>query len=402
MKSLFRTLIATLLLAVPALAHAQTQIDRTTFSVAVSATDRTVTLAAASGAAAGQNLFANGELFVLQTNTTGTTWTVRRSTGAKGHSIAETVWVGAGDEFKTFDPAGSCTRSAERVLPHINTRDNRIWDCAGTGLWKQRNPMLAAFPFANSLGGPIRAGALRDEFNLGHSVMQDDGTVKSLSDAEENFVTGSPLGAIEYREEQAKTVSSWVTINGELDISGDNTTTAEGVEIVFGAVSDAALNQVVEVGVNGACISAMITIADISAVDELVLGFRQNEAFADAITYETYGDYAIIGVQDTAGDVDVEDEEAGAGVQNDDAGPTWADGERRALMTCIDSAGVPTFYYTDASPDNDEPLYKKVTTTNTGDALTAGDGLIPFLGFLISGTDGPNVTIQWVQLEFIP
>lgn len=398
------------LLGVPAVAHSQTQIDHTTFSAAVTATATSVTLTAASGSSAGDSLYVDGELLRLTTavNASTTEWNVRRGLGegatpARAHSTTAIVWVidsGTNEGPRQFDVRGTCTATTEQYLPHINTRDNRIFDCSATGRWNEREQETNYVQSAQMIyGGRPR---LRDEFNGGYLVMQDDGTAKSLTDAEENFVYGSPLGAIEYREEQTKTASSWVTINGELDISGDNTTSAEGVEIVFGSSSDAALNQLLELGTNGACISAMITVADISAIDELVIGFRQNEAFVDAILYETYDEYAIIGIQDTAGDVDVEDEEAAGGVQNDDAAVTWADAERRALKVCISSGGVPTFYYTDASPDNEEPIYRRVATTNTGDALTAGDGMIPFLGFLISGTDGPNVTIQWVQLESTP
>ena len=388
-------------------AQSQVQIDHTTFTVAVTTTARSITLAAASGSAAGEYLYVEGELMQLQSavNASTTEWNVRRgisdgATPARAHPTTAIVWVLDPEEGRTFNVAGTCTPVNERFLPFINTKDNRIFDCSATGRWNERERETNHVQSAQMIhGGRPR---LRDEFNGGYLVMQDDGTAKSLTDAEENFVYGSPLGAIEYREEQTKTASSWVTINGQLDISGDNTTTAEGVEIVWGASSDAALNQVVELGTNGACISAMITVTDISGIDELVIGWRQNEAFVDAITYETYDEYAIIGIQDTAGDVDVEDEEAGAGVQNDDAVVTWADGERRALKVCISSAGVPTFYYTAASPDNEEPIYIQVTTTNTGDALTVGDGMVPFLGFLISGTDGPDVTVQWVQLESAP
>lgn len=395
------------LLGFPAVVQAQVQVDHTTFTTAITATATSITLTAASGSAAGEHLYVEGELLQLQSavNASTTEWNVRRglaqgATPARAHPTTAIVWVLDAEEGRNFNVAGTCTAGTERFLPFINTRENRIYDCSSTGFWVERDADRTNVLSANTVcGGKLTC---REEFNGGHAVMQDDGTAKSLTDAEENFVYGSPLGPIEYREEQTKTASSWVAINGELDISGDNATSAEGVEIVWGAVSDAALNQVIEVGTNGACISAMITVADISAIDELVIGWRQNEAFVDAITYETYDDYAIIGIQDTAGDVDVEDEEAAGGVQNDDAVVVWADGERRALKVCMSSGGVPTFYYTAASPDNEAPLYVPVTTTNTGDALTAGDGMVPFLGFLISGTDGPNVTIQWVQLEYAP
>ena len=416
MKSLFRnaTLWCALavLLGVPAVTHSQTQVDHTTFSTAVTATATDITLAAASGSSAGDRLFVDGELMQLTSavNSSTTNWNVRRGLGegftpARAHSITAIVWVmdsGTDEGARQFNVQGTCSTSTERYLPHINTKENRIFDCGATGYWVEREREIVSIPSANTVcGGRLRC---RDEFNGGHSVMQDDGTAKSLTDGEENFVSGSPLGAIEYREEETKDAagtSSWLTINGDLDISGDNTTTAEGVEIIWGATSDAGLNQVVELGTNGACISAMVTVADVSGVDNLFLGWRQNEAFQNFV-HTGYNDWAVIGLQDNAGDLDIEDEEAGAGTQNDDTGITWADGERRALKTCLSSAGVPTFYYTAASPDNEEPLYIRATSTNSGDALTSGEGFVPFLSFLITGTDGPNVTVQWVQLEYAP
>ena len=403
-------LVALFGLGVPTVSHAQTRIDHTTFTAAVTATASSLTLTAASGSSAGDFLYVDGELMriVSAVNASTTNWNVQRGLGqgftpARAHSSTAIVWVldsGTEEGPRTFNVQGTCSLATERYLPHINTEENRIFDCASTGYWIERERESVSVQQALTVcGGRLKC---REEFNGGHTISQDDGTAKSLSDGEENHVGGSPLGAIEYREEQDKTASSWVTINGQLDISGDNTTSAEGVEIVFGATSDAALNQIVELGTNGACLAVMITIADISAIDDLVIGWRQNEAFVDAVAYETYDEYAIIGVQDTAGDLDIEDEEAGGGVQNDDTGVTWADGERRALKVCLSSGGVPTFYYTAASPDNEEPAYVQATSTNTGDALTAGDGMIPFLSFLISGTDGPNVTIQWVELSYAP
>ena len=409
MTPLFRlaAVLAALLVSVPATVFGQTQIDHTVFSVAATATATNITLTAASGSGVGDRLYVDGELMQILSavNASTTNWNVRRGLGqgftpARAHSTNAIVWVMDAGEGQVFNVQGTCTAASERFLPHINTEENRIFDCGSSGYWVERDRDTVSIQQASTVcGGTLKC---REEFNGGHGVMEDDGTVKSLLDAAQNHVYGSPLGVIEYREEQEKTASSWVTINGQLDISADNTTSAEGVEIVWGATSDAALNQIIEVGTNGACIAAMITITDISAIDDLVIGWRQNEAFVDANLYETYDEYAIIGVQDTAGDLDIEDEEAGAGVQNDDVGVTWADGERRALKVCISSGGVPTFWYTAASPDNEAPLYVQATSTNTGDALTAGDGMIPFLSFLISGTDGPDVTIQWVQLEYAP
>ena len=409
LRNLPRWCVLAVLLFIPSAAHSQTGIDHTTFTAAVSATATDITLSAASGSSAGDYLYVDGELMRLTTavNASTTNWNVRRGLGegftpARRHPASSIVWVmdsGTQEGPRQFNVEGACTAATERYLPHINTKENRIFDCGGSGYWLEREREIVSVQSALTIcGGRLKC---REEFNGGHGVMTDAGAVKGLTDADQNFVYGSPLGIIEYREEETKTASSWVTINGQLDISGDNTTTAEGVEIVFGATSDAALNQVVELGTNGACISAMITVTDISGIDNLFLGWRQNEAFQNFV-HTGYDDWAVIGLQDTAGDLDIEDEEAGAGTQNDDTGITWADGERRALKTCLSSAGVPTFYYTAASPDNEEPLYIQATSTNTGDALTAGEGFIPFLSFLISGTDGPDVTIQYVQIEYTP
>ena len=404
-RILRNALLAVVLFALPGLAWAQTQIDRTTFSSAVSATATRLTLSAASGSVAGGYVYVNGELMQLTSavNASTTQWNVRRglsdgSEPARAHGTTAIVWVMGGGEFKTFDPSGTCVATSERYLPHLNVKKNRIWDCAGNGLWMSRDGAEVS-NYSQALlpcGGKLKC---REEFNGGHLVMQDDGTAKSVSDTEENFVYGSPLGAIEYREDVAKTTSSWVTINGRLDISADDTA-AEGVEIVFGASSDAALNQVIDVGTNGACISAMVTVTLIAGVDEFHIGWRQNEAFQDTVAYAGYGDWAVIGLVDAAGDLDAQDEEAGGGTLNDDTGITWANGERRALKVCISSTGVPTFWYTDASPDQDAPIYRQVSTSNTGDALTSGDGMVPFLAFTAAGTTDAGILIDWVQIEY--
>jgi len=390
-------LLAGLLCLMPTVTWAQTQVDHTTFATAISGTATRVTLSAASGVVVGGFLFVEGELMPVEA-VSGATVTVRRG-GNSPHSKSVIGWVGGAAEFPSYSPSGSCTATTVRFLPHINVKDNKIFDCAN-GVWRERDVWRRDFPMATTdicLG----RGWCRDEFNQGYLVMQDDGTAKSLTDAEENFVYGSPLGAIEYREEQTKTTSSWVTINGQLDISADDTTASEGVEIIFGASSDAALNQVIEAGTNGACIAAMITIADVSQVTQLQIGWRDNAAFADAAAYTGYTVWNTVGLTTTNGAI-TSSQEVSEATDTDLAGATWADGERRALKVCVSSAGVPTAFYTAASPDNEEPLYRPITMTETGSTETAGTGMIPFLTFLAAGTTDAGVTIQWVQLERAP
>ncbi len=392
-------LAALMLALVPAASFAQSQVARTTFATAVTATATRLTLTAASNAAVGKFLFVEGELMPIEA-VSGTTVTVRRG-GTSPHSTAVIVWVGGAAELPSYNVSGSCTATAVRYLPHINVKENRIFDCRN-GAWIERDTWRRDYPLSTTVLCNGRNWC-RDEFNQGYLVMQDDGTAKSLSDTEVNFVYGSPLGGVEYREEQAKTVSSWVTINGQLDISADDTTASEGVEIIWGggASATAALNQQLEVGTNGGCIAAMVTIADISQVTQLQFGWRQNEAYVDAAAYTGYTRWSTIGLTTTNGAI-TSSEEVSSSTTTDLSGVTWADGERRALKVCISSAGRPTAYYTAASPDTDEPIWRPITMTNTGVVQTSGTGMVAFMTFLAAGSTDAGVTIQWVQIERAP
>jgi len=219
-------LVAVFGLLIPTISHAQTRIDHTTFTAAVTATDQAITLTAASGSSAGDYLYVDGELMRIQSaiNASTTNWRVQSgmsqgSTPARAHSWTAIVWVidsGTEEGPRTFNVQGTCSLATERYLPHINTEENRIFDCASSGYWIEREREIVSVESARTIcGGRLKC---REEFNGGHAVMTDAGTVKGLTDADQNFVYGSPLGIIEYREEETKTVSSWVTINGQLDI----------------------------------------------------------------------------------------------------------------------------------------------------------------------------------------
>src|SRR3990167_7629702 len=94
MQKTLRTLLALVALAgFPVWAAAQTQIDHTTFSVAVTATATNITLTAASGSGVGDRIYADGELMQILSavGTSTTNWNVRRGLGqgftpARAHS----------------------------------------------------------------------------------------------------------------------------------------------------------------------------------------------------------------------------------------------------------------------------------------------------------------------------
>lgn len=377
----------------------QTRITSTTLSAAVAANDGSIPLTSDSGVAAGTYFYVDTELMqAISEIGTSSRWNVRRGlgngkTGQVAHATGSRVWLGSGDSFKTVDAGGVCT--TELYSPWINTKNGRMWECeASTWMQWSSDPVF------------VREFTVRDSFDQGYLVMQDDGTVKSLTDAEENFVYGSPLGAIEYREEQNKTASSWITINGYLEIAGDSATSAEGVEIIVGASSDAALNQYIEAGTQGACMAASLYIADVSAVGQFLIGFRQNEAFQDAAAYAGYTVWSALGVTATDGSI-TSKEEVSSSTTTDDTGVDWADGETRALKVCVSKGGVPTAFYTDAYTTSqsmtDRPVWKPITMTNSGVTYTAGVGMIPYISFLISGTDGvDSARVNWVELTRLP
>lgn len=411
------TPLAVLLVAAALVAHgwltpavqAQTTVTQTTASAAVGRTDGAISLASDTGVAAGTYLYVDGELMraVSEIGTTAR-WNVRRGLAdgngpAVAHRSGAKVWVmasgGSGESYYTYDQtAGSgCTVTEWAYKPFINTKTGHVFECAEPGVWAAR--------YDNDMVKPLDFTA-QDSFDEGHTVMQDDGTAKSLTDAEVNYVTGSPLGAITYREEQTKTASSWVTLNGLLDLSADDTTDNEGVEILFGGDgSNPTLNQWMEAGTQGGCVAASVTIADISGTDQVQIVFRQNEAFADGADYTTYTVWNTVGVNATDGSI-VSSQEVSEATDTDDSGVNWADGETRALKVCVTKGGVPTAYYSDAYTAsqvfNDYPVYHAIPMTNTGSTLTAGTGLFPFLSYLAAGTDGPDVSVNWVRLMRLP
>lgn len=378
---------------------AQTTLNTTTLDAAITdATATTVTLASGTTVAAGQVLFVDRELMRIQSavGSSTTNWNVTRGfdgTASALHGNGARVYTGARDRFYRRDVSGTCVAADDLFTPHINTTSGRIWECEA-GYWMEWKTDQVA----------VRDYTVRDSFDNGHTVLQDDGTAKSLTDAEVNLVYGSPLGAITYREELGKTVSSWITINGYLDISGDGTDD-EGVEIVVGNGTDPTLNQFFEAGTQGACVAAAFSIADASGSDNLQIGFRQNEAFQDLALYTGYTVWNSVGFNTTDGSI-ISSQEVSETTDTDDSGVNWADAETRALKVCVSKAGVPTAYYSNAYTSSqvltDRPVYNAIAMTETGSTLTAGTGMVPFITFLHRADVSENTRILWVELTKIP
>lgn len=136
MKRILITLVTLLsLAAVPA--SAQTYLSTTTLSAAVtSTTQTTITVASASGIAAGGQLYVDHELMNV-VSVSGTTITVFRPQRPTTHNSAAVVIIipaaAKATVAVTTDPAGSCTASSYAYLPLINTDTGNVWLCWAQG-----------------------------------------------------------------------------------------------------------------------------------------------------------------------------------------------------------------------------------------------------------------------------
>jgi hypothetical protein len=244
-------------------------------------------------------------------------------------------------------------------------------------------------------GEPLVSGRLlvRESFEQAHWVTENDTTAKSLADGAINVVVGSPLGLITYREEQAKTASSWVESAGALDISADDgAADNEGVEIYIGDLANVATG-LIKTGTSGLCFEVNFTVTLIAGTDQFFVGWREAEAVRDDGIYTGYNDWAGLGINNIDGSIFANEEiNAGAGAKSDDSGVNAVNGGSYTLKSCILATGVPT-----ASLDG-----TAITLTNGSTALTAATYLNPFINYLgVTGTDA-GVKINWMQLTPLP
>lgn len=403
-------LLVTVVVTGPTPVQGQTAISSTTLSAAVARTATSVALTSDAGVSAGTLLYVDGELMqALSEQGTSARWNVRRGLGdgmtpAAAHPSGGRVWVGAsgaaGESFHTYSvtSGSACSTTDHPYRPFINTKTGQVFECEG-GVWMQWRDDAVA----------VRDFTVREAFDTGYIVAENDATgllIKSVTDTDDNVVMGSLVGLISYREEQTKTTASWVIADGVLDISADDTTTNEGVEIVFGGDGANTTEGLLLAGTSGGCVAASVTVADISGTDQVQVGWRQNEAWQDGAAYTGYTVWNTVGINATDGSI-VSSQEVSEATDTDDSGVNWADGETRALKVCVSKAGVPTAFYSSAYTHSQALIdrvlsWTAIPMTETGSTLTAGLQLLPFVSYLAEGTDGPDVTINWVEITRLP
>lgn len=198
-------LAALLLVAQP---YAQTALNSTTLSAAVTATATTVSVASASTIVAGHRLFVDKELMTVS-SVSGTSLRVLRGqagTAASAHASAALVYTGAPERFgSATSPTGSCTRASERYLPRIVPAAGEVWDCpTGAQVWTLLNSSTTltarseAFNLDNGAGTTIDAVLIRPARSIyitACRVIYEDATTGTV--AAGNARVGTTVGGSE-------------------------------------------------------------------------------------------------------------------------------------------------------------------------------------------------------------
>lgn len=172
-------LVASLLLAVST-SWAQATLTSTTLSAAITGTStQTFTVASATGFSANRIAYVDREALRI-TAVSGTTITAVRGisgTRAATHTSGQTIYVGPGDYFTTYDRSGSCTSTSELVLPLINVSNGNIFQCTSSVWARQELLTTVTGTFGNNLdlttvsdGKPVRINSRNFAQTSGSSI----------------------------------------------------------------------------------------------------------------------------------------------------------------------------------------------------------------------------------------
>jgi hypothetical protein len=135
-----------------------------------------------------------------------------------------------------------------------------------------------------------------------------------------------------------------------LEVSQDQTNN-DGIEYVFGALNTLGRHTFV-VGTDNAYIEIKFEIEDVSGSDQILVGFRKNEAFqAD---WNDYDELAAIDM--VSGDIKTSTILNNAATTNTDSGENWADGETHTLR--VELKGRSVAFFLDGSPLAGVPAYR--------------------------------------------
>jgi hypothetical protein len=137
MKNINKSLLFIGVLLVAASAFAQTILNNTTLSSAITSSQRTMAVASVTGITAQTSfLLVDREMIDVRAISSTTLTTVRGANGtvAVAHASGAVVLVIPPAAAVSTDPTGSCTRANQVYLPIVNSRTGVVSDCLG-GQW---------------------------------------------------------------------------------------------------------------------------------------------------------------------------------------------------------------------------------------------------------------------------
>lgn len=157
-------------------------------------------------------------------------------------------------------------------------------------------------------------------------------------------------------------------------------TSGDGVEVSVPLGTNSPHKFVV--GTDGAFFCrARFSIADVTGLADMLVGFRKREAFvADP---DDYDEMAALNVQ--AGDIEIHTILNNAATTETDTTANWADGETHALSVHVSSLGVVTYRVDDAVP-----------ATVAAFTFDTGEEVVPFIMALQSADlSGDVIVLEW-------
>lgn len=138
-------------------AFAQTTLNSTSLTAAVTATQQVIPLTSVTNIAVRDLVFVDREgMRVNAVDTVALNVTVTRGqqgTGARAHANASVAWTGPYQRFYLNDVIGTCTATAEQFLPHIVLPSGNVYQCHSSEWVLWRDAGFRSFEIGRTDGG---------------------------------------------------------------------------------------------------------------------------------------------------------------------------------------------------------------------------------------------------------
>lgn len=219
MKTFRRFILALIaFVALATQAAAQTTLDSTTLSAAItSTTAETISLASTSDVSVGEVLFVDREAMLVRTVTP--TVTVTRgyaNTRPAIHGSGALVYVEVAGAYYSDTPAigSACERTNERYLPHVVLPSGEVWDCpTSSDVWVYLNDPAA-------ITVPCRALLVADQIDQTCFIADRNYVVTKIQEIHTTAESGGTLTLIPRRQQGTEAPASGDALATAIDMVG--------------------------------------------------------------------------------------------------------------------------------------------------------------------------------------